>query len=199
MRQFEPVQVLAAVRMAVTAVRGRVPARALAVRVAAIIPGRRLAALLGAAAVSVALAGPASAAATVGRFTVTNSGPPIAISDDCRGVTGTLAGTDVLDYQVVDTGTTFHFEGTDSSTDLLFTFSDGSYGTGGFVDRLSFNAGPGATEFTNAHSDSATLYTADGQLLYSLTFRLVEHFTVAGNVVRVEFERVVVDTGPCGR
>jgi hypothetical protein len=146
-------------------------------------------------------AGVVASPATVNRFTQTTSlGDPIPVFDDCRGIPGTLVGTDVLDYQVVETDQGLHFEGTDSSSDLLFSFDDGSYATGGFRDRFSFNAGPNVQSmFTNAHVDTATFYSADGVLLYSWTFRLTEHFVVSGDAIRVEFHRVVVDTTPCGR
>jgi hypothetical protein len=148
---------------------------------------RRLAPLLCAAALSLALVAPASAAATVGRFTETTQFTDTA-ADDCTGATGTLAGTDVLSYQTVETTEGFHFEGTDAAT-LEFTFTDGSYGTAQSLDHLSFNAGSGVTVFTTAHVDTVNVYAADGQFLWTATFRQAEHFTVTSDgVVRVQFE-----------
>jgi hypothetical protein len=106
----------------------------------AIVPRRRMAAMLGGVALSLALVAPASAVANVGRFTETTVFTDTA-TDDCRGVTGTLAGTDVLTYQTVDTDQGSHFEGTDAAT-LTFTFTDGSYATAQSVDHLSFESRP---------------------------------------------------------
>jgi len=186
MRQLEQVQVLAAVRSALRVVGSKVPPRGFAASAATTIPSRRLAAFLGAAALSLALVAPASAAAIVSRFTVTTQFTDTA-TDDCRGVTGTLAGTDVLSGQTVATDQGFHFDGTDSAT-LTFTFSDGSYAFAQSLDHLSFTAGAGVTVFTTAHVDSVHVYTADGQFLWTATLRQAEHFTVTSDgVVRVQF------------
>ena len=146
-----------------------------------------LPALLGAAALSLTLIGPVSAAANIGRFTVTTPFTDT-VFDDCAGLAGTLAGTDVLTGQTVATGVGFHFEGTATDT-LTITLSDGSYAPAQSVDHMSFNAGPGGTVFTTAHVDSLTFYSAAGQVLYSETFRAVEHYSIASDgVVRIQFE-----------
>ena len=153
----------------------------------AIVPHRRMAAVLGAAALSLALVAPASAAATVGRFTVTTVFTDAA-TDDCRGVAGTLAGTDVLSYQIVGTGQGLHFEGTDATT-LAFTFIDGSHATAESLNHLSLNAGSRVTVSTTAHVDTVNVYEADGQFLWTATLRQAEHFTVTSDgVIRVQFE-----------
>jgi hypothetical protein len=170
-----------------TLVRGQGHALRLSATLLAIVPRRRMAAMLGAAALSLALVASAAAAATVGRFTETTVFTDAA-TDDCRGVTGTLVGTDVLSYQTVETGQGLHFEGTDATT-LAFTFSDGSYATAQSVDHLSFNTGSGVTVFTTAHVDTANVYAADGQFLWTATLRQAEHFTVTSDgVIRVQFE-----------
>ena len=163
------------------------PARGLTATLLAIVPRKRIAALLGAAALSLALVAPAAAASTVGRFTLTTVFTDAA-TDDCRGVTGTLAGTDTLNYQTVDTGQGQHFVGTDAVT-LTFTFTDGSYATAQSLDHLTFNAGSGVTVFTTAHVDTVNVYAPEGQFLWTATLRQAEHFTVTSDgVVRVQFE-----------
>jgi hypothetical protein len=144
--------------------------------------------LCGATALSLALVAPVyAAAANISRFTVTTPFTDT-LFDDCTGLAGTLAGTDVVTGQTVATGTGFHFEGTQTDT-LVITLSDGSYAPAQSLDHLSFNADAGVTVFTTAHVDSLTFYSADGQVLYSETFRLVEHNTITrDDVVRVEFE-----------
>jgi hypothetical protein len=133
---------------------------------------------------------PASAAAIVTRDSVTTTSSETGISDDCRpGITGTIVGTDVFNFQSVETDQGFHFVGTDSGTGRI-DWSDGTYTLTEFTDRISFNAvGEGTTVFTNAHEDSGDTYTADGVFLFRGTFHLVERFTVTDGVVRVEFER----------
>lgn len=153
----------------------------------AIVPRRRMAAMLGAAALSLALVAPSAAAATVGRFTTTTVFTDPA-TDDCRGVTGTLVGTDTLSYQTVDTGHGQHFVGTDAVT-LTFSFTDGSYATAQSLDHLTVNTGSGVTVFTTAHVDTVNVYAADGQFVWTATLRQAEHFTItADGVVRVQFE-----------
>ena len=162
-------------------------ARGLTATLLAIVPRKRIAALLGAAALSLGLLAPAAAASTVGRFTVTTVFTDAA-TDDCRGVTGTLAGTDTLIYQTVDAGQGQHFVGTDAVT-LTFSFTDGSYATAQSLDHLTVNTGSGVTVFTTAHVDTVNVYAADGQFLWTATLRQAEHSTVTSDgVVRVEFE-----------
>jgi hypothetical protein len=162
-------------------------ARGLAATIRAIVPRRRMAAMLGAAALLLALVAPSASAATVGRFTVTTVFTD-AVTDDCRGVTGTLVGTDVLSFQTVETGQGEHFVGTDADT-VAFTFTDGSYATAQSLDHLTFNSGSGVTVFTTAHVDTVNVYAADGQFLWTATLRQAEHFTVTSDgVVRVQFE-----------
>ena len=147
-----------------------------------------LPALLGAVALSLALVAPVSAAASISRFTVTTPFSDTIPIDECFGLAGTLAGTDVVTGQTVATDKGFHFEGTQIDT-LVITLSDGSYAPAQSLDHLSFNTGPGVTVFSTAHVDSLTFYSAGGQPLYSQTLRLVEHYTItSGDVVRVRFE-----------
>ena len=151
--------------------------------------GNRLAAVLGAAALSLALAAPASAEAIVTRDTVTTPIFETGLPDDCRpGITGTLDGTDVFSYQSVETPQGFHIAGTITDTGRI-TWSDGTYSIVESVDHFSFTTGKGITVLTLAHEDSGNTYTAAGVFLYRVTLHLVEHFTVTDGVVRVEFVR----------
>jgi hypothetical protein len=135
------------------------------------------------------IATPASAAAIVIRDTVTSPISATDLADDCRaGITGTLAGTQVTDYQSVETSTGFHISGTTSDTGRI-DWSDGSYTIIEAVDHFSFATGKQATVFTNAHKDSGNTYTGAGVFLFRSTFHIVERFTVTGGVTRVEFER----------
>lgn len=150
---------------------------------------KRVAAILGAAALSLSIVAPASATAIVTRVTVTSSGSEANLPDDCRpGITGTIVATDVFSYQRVDSPQGFHFEGTDTATGRI-TWSDGTYTIIESVDHTAFNSGQGTTILANAHEDSGNTYTADGVFLFRTTFHLVEHFTVVAGVVRVEFVR----------
>jgi hypothetical protein len=132
---------------------------------------------------------PASAGATVFRETITGTSTETGIPDDCRpGVTGTIVGTGVVSYQSVETTQGFHITGTETDTGRI-DWSDGSYSIIGSVDHFSYATGKGAEVFTNAHQDSGDTYTADGVFLFRVTFHTTERFTIAGGVLRVEFER----------
>ncbi len=135
-------------------------------------------------------AAPASAAATVTRDSVTTPTSETGLPDDCRpGITGTLVGTDVFNFQTVETDQGFHFVGTDSGTGRI-DWSDGTYTIIESVDHISFNAvGHGTTVFTSTHVDSGDTFTADGVFLFRGTFHEVERFTATDGVVRVVFER----------
>jgi hypothetical protein len=145
-------------------------------------------ALLAGGALTLALAAPVFAAATVTRFSDPYTSGPEDLIDECTGIAGTLTGTGVITGTQVETDQGFHFEAT-NTTVLSFSFVDGTYATGTVDEHLSFNTGHGATVFTNAHYDTVTLYSADGALLWTASFRLIEHFTVTSDgTVRAEFE-----------
>jgi len=100
-----------------------------------------------------------------------------------------LVGTDVFNFQTVETDQGFHFVGTDSGTGRI-DWSDGTYTIIESVDHISFNAvGHGTTVFTSTHVDSGDTFTADGVFLFRGTFHEVERFTATDGVVRVDFER----------
>jgi hypothetical protein len=128
--------------------------------------GRTLATVLGAAVLSLALAGPASAAAIVIRGAVTTPIFETDLPDDCRpGITGVLSGTDVVSYQSVETSQGFHIVLTVVDTGQI-AWSDGTYtiieaiGHGSFVNTVA-----GTTVSTVAHEDSGNTYSVDGVFL----------------------------------
>jgi hypothetical protein len=132
---------------------------------------------------------PASAGSRVIRDTITISGTETGLSDDCRpGVTGTIVGTGVVSYQSVENSEGFHIVGTETDTGQI-DWNDGSYTVIWSVDHFSYDTGKGAEAYTNAHQDAGNTYTADGVFLFRTTFHTTERFTIAGGVLRVEFER----------
>jgi hypothetical protein len=146
-----------------------------------------VAAVVAAVAVSLAFVVPVSAAATINRITETTTSY-IDIVDDCTGATGVLTEIDVLDGQTVETSTGFHFEGTITGSGFV-ALNNGSHAIGAGTEQISFTSAPGVDVFTLVHMDSVTVYSADDQILWSATFRQVEHFTVTSDgTVRVEFE-----------
>jgi hypothetical protein len=157
---------------------------------------RRIALALGAAALlaiaaGTALTASASAAATITRYTITDSGSESGLTDECRpGLTGTIFGTTVFRFQEVDTDQGIHFIATDSGTGRI-EWSDGSYSLTESSDRFVFNTSfNGATVFTSPHVDSVTTYSADGVFLFRATLHRIQHVTITdGEVVRVEFEK----------
>jgi hypothetical protein len=147
-----------------------------------------------AAALIMAAAGVAAAtssAATIVRETITQGFSESGLSDDCRpGITGDLAGTEVFEYQSVETANGFHVQGTDGGPGQI-DWSDGSYTLIESVDRFAFNlVGKGQTELlTLTHVDSGDTYAEDGTLLFRTTFHEVERFTFVNGVPRVEIQR----------
>jgi hypothetical protein len=157
-------------------------------RVVPVIGRQPALALLAGVVLSAAIVVPVFGAATVTHFTDTYVAPPENIIDDCTGVAGTIAATGVFSGTSTETAQGFHFEASNRA-ELTFAFVDGSYGTGTVDEHLSFNTGPGATVFTNAHYDTLDIYSSDGTLLFAASFRLVEHFTVTSDGVdRADFE-----------
>ena len=134
---------------------------------------------------------PASAAAIVIRDTITTPFTESGVPNDCRpGVTGSLEGTNVFDFQSVETEEGFHITGTFTDSGRI-DWNDGTYAIFESTEHFAFNAVEnGTTVFTLAHQSSPTTYSAEGAFLYSFTFHFVAHVTVTnGDVIRVEFER----------
>jgi hypothetical protein len=141
-------------------------------------------------ATAAALAGPAMGSATVIRETFTSPLSETGIPHDCRpGITGTLAGTDVIQIQSVETSTGLRFHGTTVDSGRI-DWSDGTFTLIESVDHFSFNAlAKGTTNFTNAHKDAGDFYSADAVFQFRDTFHEVEHFTVTNGVVRVDLSK----------
>jgi hypothetical protein len=134
---------------------------------------------------------PASAAAIVIRDTITTPFSESGVPNDCRpDVTGSLEGTNVFDFQSVETEKGFHITGTFTDSGQI-DWSDGTFAIFESTEHFAFNAVEnGTTVFTLAGQSSANTYSAEGTFLYGLTFHLVVHVTVTnGDVTRVEFER----------
>jgi hypothetical protein len=132
---------------------------------------------------------PASAAATVIRGTTESPIADTGLMDDCRpGVTGDLSGTEVVDFQSVETAEGFHIVGTTTDTGRI-DWSDGSYTIIESVDHFAFDSGRQTTVFTLAHEDSGDTYSASGAFLFRLTFHSVERVTVTAGIPHAEFER----------
>jgi hypothetical protein len=135
-----------------------------------------------------AFASPVFGAATVTHFNDTYVAPPENLVDDCTGVAGRVTATGVFRGTSTETTLGFHFEASNHAL-LTFALVDGSYGTGTVDEHLSFNTGPGATVFTNAHYDTVDIHSSDGTPLFEASFRPVEHFTVTSDgVTRADFE-----------
>jgi len=149
---------------------------ALVVCVLAIAPGVSTAAL---------------ASAIVTRDTITTPFTESGVPNDCRpDVTGSVEGTNVVDFQTVETGEGFHITGTFSDSGRI-DWNDGTYAIFESTEHFAFNAiENGTTVFTLAHQSSPTTFSEDGAFLYSFKAHLVTHFTVTnGDVTRVEFLR----------
>jgi hypothetical protein len=132
---------------------------------------------------------PASAASTVMRGTTESPIAATGLTDDCRpGITGDLSGTEVVDFQSVETPQGFHVVGTTTDTGRI-DWSDGSYTIIESVDHFSLNSGRQTTVFTLAHEDSGDTYSASGAFLFRLTFHSVERVTVTGGIPHAEFEQ----------
>ena len=151
--------------------------------------GRRLAGVLGAAALLLVLA-PASAAATITRETITTPILETGLPDDCRpGLTGTIVGIVTTTFQRVDTDLGFHVDSTETDTGTI-TWSDGSYSIIFAVTRFTRNIfETGMRVRTETHYDSVDTYTADGVFLARSTFQYVEHLTFIDDVYTVRFDR----------
>jgi hypothetical protein len=155
---------------------------------------RKAGTFLAVAATLMAAAGAAASttsAATIVRETITLQVSDSGLPDDCRpGITGDLEGTEVIEYQSVETANGFHVEGTDDGLGRI-DWSDGSYTLIESVDRFAFNVvGKGETVVSNlTHVDSGDTYAEDGTLLFRTTFHEVERFTFVNGIPRVEIKR----------
>jgi hypothetical protein len=129
------------------------------------------------AGLTLALAGTASAQATVGTFynqeTITATDVSL-----CTGLSGTVTNTVTEAGRfVANADGTFHFSGT-STQDYRVVWSDGSYEIHHSPSHFEFNAsGTGEVVFTEAQQDPGTLYAADGQVIGQLNVFTLTHVT----------------------
>jgi uncharacterized membrane protein len=136
-----------------------------------------------------ALAAPASAATGVFRGTDTYLLAETLTNDCLPGVTGTLVGTLVIEYQNVNTAQGLHSIQTQTAA-FRIEWSNGTYAVVKSVDHTSFTSVRGTEEFTDEHRDSGSLYTTGGEFLSPVTFHLIEHHTITDGVVRVDSVKV---------
>ena len=129
-----------------------------------------------------ATAGPAE----IIRFDITS---PIDVIDpaDCFDGTMHVTGTERVVGQRVDLGDdNFRLHGT--LTDALdVAFSDGTTGVWTTKEHFSFSLRSGDAVSTLVHRDTTAVYDSSGQFIGEVSFRIVEHFTDAGGIVRVDF------------
>ena len=119
----------------------------------------------------------AASAAISERNTITSTFSAFGQLDDCRpGVTGTIEGTYVDSYQLVEASTGTHWIVTSLKTARI-DWSDGTYTIIEGTLHASINLDRGAREGTIIDTESGDTYTADGMRLSQVTFRSVEHFT----------------------
>jgi hypothetical protein len=131
---------------------------------------------------AVALAADASAAAITGTFyeQQTTTSPDQSI---CTGLHGTTTNTATVVGHYVNTGRTFHFEGT-LTQDYRSDWSDGTYTISNTPDHMSFNTNGGDSVHTESQMDQGTVYAADGSVIGTVTVKTLSHITVHdGNVV----------------
>jgi hypothetical protein len=155
---------------------------------------KKIALALGVAALLAIAAGPAmtsaASAATIERNTITSTFSAFGQLDDCRpGVTGTIEGTYVYSYQLVENSTGHHLTGTTLKTARI-DWSDGTYTIIEGTQHSSINLDQGAREGTITDTESGDTYTADGVLLSQVTFRSVEQLTTSSGEIpetRVHF------------
>jgi hypothetical protein len=131
---------------------------------------------------------PASAAAVVTRASITTIADPQPIQSDHCGA-GIIFGKDTFTYTSVEAPTGgFNIAGTDVATGRI-DWSDGSYSLIGSTDRQAFHANAGTTVFSDAHTDFADNYSADGLLESQGIFYAAEHVTATeGVIVRVDID-----------
>ena len=129
------------------------------------------------AGLTLALAGTASARATVGTFynQETITAPDVSL---CTGLSGTVTNT-VTDAGrfVANADGTFHVSGT-TTQDYRTVWSDGSYSINHSPAHWEFNTNStGQVVYTWAQQDRGTLYNADGQVIGQFSVFTLNHVT----------------------
>lgn len=140
-------------------------------------------------AVAIALSGtsPANAGlAEISSFDITIPVDEV-LPADCFDGTMHVTGTTRIVGQRVDLGdNNFRLHGT--LTDAIdVAFSNGSTGVWTTDEHFSFSIRGDDGVITNVHRDTTAVYDSSGQFIGTVTFRVVEHFTVVGGIVRVDF------------
>jgi hypothetical protein len=128
----------------------------------------------------------AAGAAEITRFDITF---PVDEVDpaDCFDGTAHVTGTERVVGQRVDLGdNNFRLHGTLTDA-ITVAFSNGSTGVWTTQEHFSFVLRGDDAVSTNVHRDTTAVYDSNGQFIGQVSFRIVEHFTTAGGVVRVEF------------
>ena len=99
-----------------------------------------------------------------------------------------MSGTERIVGQIVDLGDdNFRFHGT-LTDEFDVAFSNGWTGVWATVEHFSLTFRGDDGPFTDVHRDTTAVYDTNGQFVGTVSFRVVEHVTIAGGVVRVEFE-----------
>jgi hypothetical protein len=141
----------------------------------------------------------AQARADAGTFSDSYDAADAGLVDECFGGTdGVLTGHGDIAGRYTETANGFSARGVEIDT-VRIDFGDGSSFVGSSRDRFAFVVTRGGTTVnTVAHVDGGTTYDAEGNILGTAIFRLVEHFTVVDrepfgpgpeDVVRIQFER----------
>ena len=151
-----------------------------------VLRGSRLVLLLGSA---IALS--ATPAANAGRAEIGSVDTTFPVDEvvpaDCFDGTMHATGTERIAGRVVELGdNNFRFHGT--ITDAIdIAFSNGWTGVWTTNEHFSFSVRGGDQAYTNVHRDTTAVYDNTGQFIGTVSFRVVEHVTVAGGIVRVDF------------
>ena len=141
-----------------------------------------LAILIGLSATTPAVADPA----VVTPFDITTAVDEV-LPADCFDGTMHVTGAERVVGQRVDLGNN-NFRVHATLTDAIdVTFSNGASGVWITDEHFTFAARGDDAVFTAAHRDTTAVHDSSGAFIGQVSFRVVEHFTVVGGVVRVDF------------
>jgi hypothetical protein len=106
---------------------------------------------------------------------------------DCFEGTMHVTGSEHVVGQIVDLGDN-HFQFHATVTDAIdVAFSNGWTGAWTTDEHFAFLARGDDGGYTNVHRDATAVYDSSGQLVGHVSFRVVEHLTIAGGIPRVDF------------
>lgn len=106
---------------------------------------------------------------------------------DCFEGTMHATGSERVVGQIVDLGDN-HFQFHATLTDAIdVAFSNGWTGVWTAHEHFAFLARGDDGGVTNVHRDVTAVYDSSGHLVGHVSFRVVEHLTVAGGIPRVDF------------